>query len=203
MKEIVRPAISVFFLLTLLTGVAYPVAFTGLAQLLFPRQANGSLLRDGDKILGSDLIGQPFSEARYFWSRPSATAPVPYDAASSAGSNLGPTNPAWRDAVRGRIQVLRAADPELKGLIPVDLVTASASGLDSHISPAAALCQVGRVARARRLPEDRLRALVHELVEDRTLGLLGEQRVNVLRLNLALDSLFGRAVDKDRRLKGR
>ena len=197
MRDLLRPAVLLFLFLSVLTGLAYPLAITGLAQVLFPRQAGGSLLFDGEAIVGSELIGQPFSDPGYFWSRPSATASHPYNAASSAGSNLGPTNPAWVDSVRDRIEALRAADPGLQGPVPADLVTASASGLDPHVSPAAALCQVPRVARARRLPEERVRALVHELIEDRTLGLLGEPRVNVLRLNLALDRLFGRGSGND------
>lgn len=176
-------------LLTLLTGLVYPLAVTGLAQLLFPNQANGSLIvRDG-KVIGSRLIGQYFDRPEYFWSRPSATAPFPYNAAASAGSNLGPTNPALIEAVKARVAALRAADPGNDSPIPVDLVTASGSGLDPHISPAAALYQAKRVARARSLDEAVVRNLIADHTEERQLRLLGERRVNVLQLNLALDAL--------------
>jgi K+-transporting ATPase ATPase C chain len=184
-----RPALVVFALLTVLTGVVYPAVTTGVAQLLFPHQANGSLIvRDG-RVLGSELIGQPFSDPAYFWSRLSATGPTPYNAAASTGSNLGPTNPALAEAVTARVEALRSADPTQSGPVPVDLVTASGSGLDPHISPAAAAYQVGRVARARSRAADDLQAMVDRYTERRTLGLLGEPRVNVLLLNLALDSL--------------
>jgi len=175
-------------ILTLLTGLLYPLAVTGLAQLLFPLQANGSLIvRDG-KVLGSELIGQPFDAPRYFWSRPSATAPFSYNAAASSGSNLGPTNPALIEAVKARIAALKAADPDNPARIPVDLVTASGSGLDPHISVAAAEYQVHRVAQARRLDEETVRRLVFRHTQERQLGILGEPRVNVLDLNLALDA---------------
>lgn len=181
-----RPALVLLALFTALTGVVYPAVTTGLAQLLFPRQANGSLIvRDG-RVVGSELIGQPFSDPAYFWSRPSATTPVPYDAASSAGSNLGPTNPALAEAVAARVVALRAGDPGERGPVPVDLVTASGSGLDPDISPAAAAYQVGRVARARKRRVDEIQALVDRYTQGRTLGLIGEPRVNVLLLNLAL-----------------
>jgi K+-transporting ATPase ATPase C chain len=183
-----RPAILLTLAMTVLTGLAYPLVVTGLAQLLFPRQANGSLIAAGGRTVGSSLIGQPFDDLRYFWSRPSATAPFPYNAAASSGSNLGPTNPALAEAVKARIEALRAADPGHTAPVPVDLVTASGSGLDPHISPAAALYQVGRVARARRLDESALRGLVARHTEGRQLGVLGEPRVNVLLLNRALDS---------------
>ena len=189
MKEQLRPALMALLILTLVTGLLYPLAVTVLAQLLFPHQANGSLIvRDG-KIVGSELIGQPFDAPEYFWGRPSATAPFPYNAAASSGSNLGPTNPVLVDGVKSRIAVLRAADPGNDAPIPVDLVTASGSGLDPHISPAAAAYQVRRVARVRGIEESLLRRLVAQHTEGRQLGFLGEPRVNVLRLNLALDGL--------------
>jgi len=183
-----RAALVSLGLLTLLTGLVYPLVVTGLAQVIFPRQANGSLIvRDG-KAVGSELIGQPFDDPKYFWGRPSATSPYPYNAGSSSGSNLGPTNPDLEKAVKERVEVLRAADPGNTAPVPVDLVTASASGLDPHISPAAALYQVRRVARARGLDEAAVRQLVEGHTEDRTFGILGEPRVNVLALNLALDA---------------
>ncbi len=189
MKDQIRPALTMLLLLTLLTGLVYPLAVTGLAQLLFPNQANGSLIvRDG-KVIGSRLIGQYFDRPEYFWSRPSATAPFPYNAAASAGSNLGPTNPALIEAVKARVAALRTADPGNDSPIPVDLVTASGSGLDPHISPAAALYQAKRVARARSLDEAVVRNLIADHTEERKLRLLGERRVNVLQLNLALDAL--------------
>ena len=189
MKNILRPALVLFFALTLLTGVAYPLLVTGLAQSLFPTQAGGSLmLRDG-KPIGSSLIGQNFSDPKHFWSRPSATSPMPNNAANSSGSNLGPLNPALTDAVKGRIDALRAADPGNTAPVPVDLVTASASGLDPHISPAAARFQVARVAKARGLPIEKLQTLVEQQVDGPLWGFLGESQVNVLRLNLALEAL--------------
>jgi K+-transporting ATPase ATPase C chain len=188
-----RPAFVLFALLTALTGLVYPAVTTGVAQLLFPHRANGSLVvRDG-RVVGSELIGQPFSDPAYFWSRPSATGPVPYNAASSTGSNLGPTNPALAEAVAGRVAALRSADHSQTGPVPVDLVTASGSGLDPHISPAATAYQVGRVARARGRGVEQIEALVSRHTEGRTLGLIGEPRVNVLLLNLSLDSAFGPA----------
>jgi len=187
-----RTAFLVLVALTGLTGVAYPLAVTGLAQLLFPSQANGSLIVEDGRVRGSALIGQSFDDPRYFWSRPSATAPFPNNAAASSGSNLGPLNDALRDAVKGRVEALRAADPGNTAPVPVDLVTASASGLDPHISPAAAAYQAGRVARVRGLERARVDALVAEHTEGRWLGMLGEPRVNVLRLNLALDRLGAR-----------
>ena len=186
-----RPALLSLLFFTALTGLLYPAVVTGLAQVLFPAQANGSLILREGKPVGSELIGQPFSEPKYFWSRPSATSPQPYNAAVSGGSNLGPTNPDLEKTVAERIRLLREADPGNAAPVPVDLVTASGSGLDPHISPAAASYQVPRVARVRGLKEEDLRKLIAEHTEDRQLGVLGEARVNVLRLNLALDSLGG------------
>jgi K+-transporting ATPase ATPase C chain len=183
-----RPAILMLLVLSLITGVAYPLLVTGIGQIVFPEQANASLVERDGKIVGSRLIGQPFSDPKYFWPRPSATGPVPYNPGASSGSNQGPLNPALADAVKERIEALRAADPGQTQGVPVDLVTASGSGIDPHISPAAAAYQVPRVARARGLPEDRVRALVAEHTEGRQLGILGEPRVNVLLLNLALDA---------------
>jgi potassium-transporting ATPase KdpC subunit len=188
MRTLIRPAILSMVVLTLLTGAAYPALVTGIAAVLFPRQAGGSLIRHGDSALGSALIGQGFDQPGYFWSRPSATGPVPYNAAASSGSNLGPTNPAQLDAVKARVEALRAADPGNTAPIPVDLVTASASGLDPEISPAAAEYQVPRVARERQLPEAQVRALVLRFTRGRQFGVLGEPGVAVLPLNLALDS---------------
>ena len=183
-------AARMLLVMTALTGVAYPLLVTGAAQLAFPRQANGSLLHREGQVVGSELIGQAFAAPGLFWSRPSATGPAPYNAAASTGSNLGPTNPALTEAVRARVQALVAGeDGGAAAPVPVDLVTASGSGLDPHISPAAALWQVARVARARGLDPGRVRALVQAHVEGRTFGVLGEPRVNVLRLNLALESL--------------
>ena len=187
MLATLRTAILTLLVLTLVTGVAYPLAVTGLAQLLFPRAANGSVLMSAGKPVGSALIGQPFSDPRYFWGRPSATTPFAYNAASSVGSNLGPTNPALTDAVTQRIAALRAADPGNTVPVPVDLVTASGSGLDPHISPAAAEYQIARVARLRGMPVENVRKLVAAATERRQFRVLGEPRVNVLALNLALD----------------
>src|SRR5512144_1746689 len=173
--------------MTAITGVAYPLLVTGAAQLLFRDTANGSIIERNGKPLGSALIGQPFSDPKYFWGRPSATAPFTDNSASSSGSNLGPTNPALTNAVRRRIEALHAAVPDNAAPVPVDLVTASGSGLDPHISPAAARYQAARVARVRGLEAGRVEALVAEHTEGRFLGLLGEPRVNVLALNLALD----------------
>jgi len=184
-----RPALVLLAAFHILTGIVYPLVVTGVAQVIWHDKANGSVLSIEGKDVGSRLIGQPFSAPGYFWSRPSATAPVPYDASGSTGSNLGPTNPALLDAVRDRVTALRQADPRLTGPIPVDLVTASASGLDPDISAAAALIQVHRVAATRGVPVDRVRQLVEAHVQGRTLGFLGEPRVNVLDLNLALDRM--------------
>jgi K+-transporting ATPase ATPase C chain len=184
-----RPAIIILAVLTLITGVFYPFAMTGLAQLIFPHQANGSLIERQGQILGSELIGQPFNDPKYFWGRLSATGPFPYNAAASSGSNLGPTNPALVEAVQDRVDALHAADPGNQQPIPVDLVTASGSGLDPHISLAAALYQVPRVARIRSLTEDQVLAFVNQYTESRQLGFLGEPRVNVLLLNLAMDGI--------------
>jgi K+-transporting ATPase ATPase C chain len=186
-KEL-KPAILVFLALTFITGVLYPGVVTGLGQLLFRSQANGSILERDGKAVGSELLGQSFSTPRYFWSRPSATSPMANNGAVSSGSNLGATNPSLDSAVRDRITALRAADPGNARPVPIDLVTASASGLDPEISPAAAEYQVARVARARGLTEARVRELVAAATKGRTFGVLGEPRVNVLQLNLALDA---------------
>jgi K+-transporting ATPase ATPase C chain len=184
-----RPALVMLLMLTTITGVFYPLAVTGLAQLFFPYEANGSVLVDGDKPLGSELIGQAFVSSKYFWGRPSATPGHAYNAAASSGSNLGPTNPAFLQAVNQRIEHLREAHPGHSGPVPADLVTASASGVDPHISPAAAEYQTERVAQARGLTVAEIRRLVAENTHFRSLGVLGESRVNVLTLNLALDRL--------------
>ena len=188
MPKQLRPALVALLLFTLITGGIYPALVTGLSQLLFPYQANGSLIVQNGKIVGSELIGQPFADPAYFWGRPSATGPFPYNAGASSGSNQGPTNPALLEAVKGRIEALKQVDPDNSAPIPVDLVTASGSGLDPHISPAAAFYQVARVAKARGLPTEQVKNLVVENIEDRQWGFLGEPRVNVLKLNLALDA---------------
>ncbi|HEY5755568.1 MAG TPA: potassium-transporting ATPase subunit KdpC [Steroidobacter sp.] len=182
-----RPALVSFLLLTVITGVIYSLAVTGIGQAVFSDAANGSLIAAGDQSIGSRLIGQPFSDPKYFFGRPSATAPQPYNGAASSGSNLGPTNPALASIITDRVAALRALDPENQSRVPVDLVTASGSGLDPHISPAAAEYQVPRVARIRNRPEAEIRELVKAATEGRTFGILGEPRVNVLLLNLALD----------------
>jgi K+-transporting ATPase ATPase C chain len=187
MLKQLKPVLMVFLLLTLVTGVVYPLLVTGVAQLAFPEKANGSLIRREGGYAGSTLIGQPFDDPKYFWGRPSATPDFPYNSASSSGSNLGPSNPALAEAVKARVEALQKADPGNKSSIPIDLVTSSGSGLDPHISPAAALYQVPRVARARGLSEDQVRRLVDQFTEPRQWGFLGEPRVNVLKLNLALD----------------
>lgn len=190
MSTIVRPALVLFALLTALTGVVYPLLVTGIAQVVFPDQAAGSLILREGKPVGSALIGQNFNDPKYVWGRPSATGPMPYNASNSSGSNQGPLNPALADAVKGRIDALRAADPGNSAPpVPVDLVTASASGLDPHISVAGALYQAARVAKARQLTLQQVQALIVQQAEGRLFGLLGEPRVNVLRLNLALDNM--------------
>jgi len=189
MLQTILQSLRALVVLTVITGVAYPLVVTGIAQVAFPDQAKGSLIREGGKVRGSRLIGQPFAEARDFWSRPSATGPMPYNGASSSGSNQGPTNPALKEAVEGRVKALRDAGGDPAKPVPVDLVTASGSGLDPHISPAAAEYQVERVAKARGLAPDAVRVLVDRYTEGRQLGVLGEPRVNVLELNLALDAI--------------
>jgi len=188
MNNVIRPALVLFALLSALTGLAYPLAVTGAAKALFPSQAAGSLVVQGGTTVGSSLIGQEFSDPKHFWGRPSATAPQPYNASASGGSNLGPLNPALADAVKQRIEALRAADPGNAAAVPVDLVTASASGLDPDISPAAAHYQAQRVARLRGLPPEQVNALIASHTQAPLWGWLGEPRVNVLALNLALDA---------------
>jgi K+-transporting ATPase ATPase C chain len=182
-----RTSIIAIVLFTVLTGVFYPFLVTGIAQLVFPSKANGSLLKNNGKVFGSELIGQSFSDPKYFWSRPSATGPFAYNAGASSGSNYGPINKTYLDGVKKRIQDLKAVDSSNTQPVPADLVTASGSGLDPHISIAAALYQLPRVARIRNLNQDKLRSLVVQFTEGRQLGFLGEPRVNVLKLNLALD----------------
>jgi potassium-transporting ATPase KdpC subunit len=188
MLSVFRQALLVFVALTVVTGVAYPIVMTVVAQVVFPHQANGSLIERDGKVVGSELIGQQFDDPKYFWSRPSATAPA-YNGGASTGSNYGPTNPAQLDAVKARAENIRNAHPDQTGPIPVDLVTASGSGLDPHISPAAAEYQGARVSQARSIDPQRVRELVARHTEGRTLGILGEPRVNVLELNLALDNM--------------
>lgn len=185
------PALRILVILTALTGVIYPLLITGIARLGFTHQANGSLIVANGKTIGSELIGQPFDDPKYFWSRPSATSPQPYNAMNSSGSNQGARNPALAEAVTARIKTLRDADPANTSPVPVDLVTASGSGLDPHISVAAAEYQIARVAKARGLPTERVRDLVAQATEARTLWVLGEPRVNVLKLNIALDHAPG------------
>lgn len=183
MNAILIPSLRMFVVLTVLTGVLYPLLVTGIAQGVFPGRANGSLIVDGDKAAGSELIGQPFSDPKNFWSRPSATGPQPYNANASSGSNAGARNPALADAVAVRVKALRDADPAATSPVPADLVTASASGLDPHISAAAAQFQVSRVANARNMKPEDVRAIVDRNIETPTFGFLGERRVNVLLLN--------------------
>ena len=192
MSRLIRNSLMMLLLMTLVTGVAYPLLVTGLAQLVFPGQANGSLIMRDGKPIGSALIGQSFTEPKYFWGRPSATSPQADNGTGSGGSNLGPTNPALTDAVKQRIAALQSADPGNRAPVPVDLVTSSGSGLDPEISPAAAQYQLARVARVRGLDEAQVRLLVEQATSGRQLGLLGEPRVNVLQLNLALDGLSTR-----------
>jgi potassium-transporting ATPase KdpC subunit len=184
-----RPALVMLVMLTVLTGVAYPLIVTGVGQAFFSHQANGSLIEREGKPVASRLIGQAFTQPKYFWGRPSATSPYPYNASASSGSNQGPLNPALTDAVKARIQALRDADPSAPAAVPVDLVTASGSGLDPHISPAAAEYQVNRVAKARNLSAEQVRRLVADHTEGRQLGFFGEPRVNVVELNFALDGV--------------
>jgi K+-transporting ATPase ATPase C chain len=184
-----RPALIVFLLLTVLTGVVYPAVVTLVGRVLFPQQVTGSVIDHNGRAVGSSLLGQTFSSPKYFWGRPSATSPQSYNGALSSGSNQGPTNPALESAVKDRIAALRAADPGNTARVPVDLVTASGSGLDPQISPAAAEYQLARVARTRGLPEEQVRRAVQAATSGRTLGVLGEPRVNVLQVNLALDAM--------------
>jgi potassium-transporting ATPase KdpC subunit len=184
-----RAAAVLLLALSVITGIAYPLVVTGVAQVAFPAKANGSLIESGGKAVGSELIGQTFADPKHFWSRPSATSPYSYNASSSSGSNQGPLNPALTDAVTGRVKALRDADPGNTAPVPADLVTASASGLDPQISPAAAEYQINRVASARKLPVQTVRDLVAKHTEGRQFFVLGEPRVNVLKLNLALDAL--------------
>lgn len=188
MNNTIRPAVTLFLGFTLITGIAYPLVSTGLGKALFPEQTAGSLIvRDG-KVVGSRLIGQNFTDPKYFWGRPSATGPMPNNGAASSGSNLGPLNPALTDAVKGRVAALKQADLDNKLPVPVDLVTASGSGLDPEISPAAATYQINRVAKLRHLSADEVSRLVQQHTQGRQFGILGEPRVNVLELNLALDA---------------
>jgi len=187
--RLVRQTIVCLVILTVVTGIVYPLIVTGVAQLMFPYQANGSLIIRNGKTIGSSLIGQPFSSPKYFWGRPSATLPVPYNGANSSGSNLGPLNPVLIENVKTRIARLKSADPESKTDVPVDMATASGSGLDPDISPAAAEYQVSRIARERNINEFRIRELIAKYAHGRQLGVLGEPRVTVLELNLALDAL--------------
>ncbi|MGJ7604547.1 potassium-transporting ATPase subunit KdpC [Variovorax sp. LT1R20] len=187
-SSILRPAIVLFALLSALTGLIYPMAVTGAAKAVFPKEAAGSLIVLDGTTVGSKLIGQNFSDPKHFWGRPSATAPQPYNASASGGANQGPLNPALTDAIKARFEALRAADPGNTAPVPVDLVTASASGLDPDISPAAAHYQAARIARVRGVPIDQINALIEKNTQGALWGLLGESRVNVLALNLALDA---------------
>lgn len=188
-NNVFRPALVLFVLLSVLTGIVYPLAVTGAGRVLFPAQVAGSLIERDGKVVGSSLIGQNFSDPKHFWGRPSATSPQPYNASASGGSNQGPLNPALVDAVKGRIEALRAADPGNAAPVPADLVTASASGLDPHITPAAARYQSARVARARGVTPDQVNTLIDKHTESPLFGVLGEARINVLELNLALDAV--------------
>lgn len=188
-KRELRPALLMFLVLTVITGVLYPLGVTGIAGLLFPNQVDGSLIRKEGEVVGSRLVGQPFDDPKYFWGRPSATGPFPYNASASSGSNLGPANDVLKKAVADRVAALKSADPENTDPAPVDLVTASGSGLDPHITPASAEYQVGRVAKRRGLEEEVVRGLIARQTEGRQFGVLGEQRVHLLGLNLAFDDL--------------
>jgi len=187
--RLIRPAVSLLVLMTILLGIVYPLLITGVAKVAFPRQADGSLIYKDGKLVGSTLIGQSFSDPKYFWGRPSATSPQPYNGLASSGSNLGPLNPALLDGVKANAKALHDADPDNQRPIPVDLVSASASGLDPEISPAAANYQAARVARARNLPLEQVEALIRAHERGRLLGFMGEPRINVLEANLALDRL--------------
>ena len=189
MKTLLRPALTLFVLLSAILGGIYPLVVTGISKALFPETAAGSLIMRDGKPVGSTLIGQNFTDPKYFWGRPSATSPYPNNGGASARSDQGPLNPAQGDAVKGRMEALKAVDPDNKLPIPADLVTASGSGLDPHISPTAAGYQIGRVARVRKLDDGIVRQLVDRYTEARQFGVLGEARVNVLRLNLALDEV--------------
>ena len=189
MRALIRPAFAALLVFTFLTGILYPTVITGIAQGLFPRQTNGELILRDKKMIGSELIGQYFDDPKYFWGRPSATVPYPYNASASSGSNIGPSNPILVEDVQNSLAKVKSADPANHLLIPVDLVTSSASGLDPHISPAAAQVQVRRVAKVRGLSEITVSNLVQQFTEDRQFGFLGEPRVNVLKLNLALDEI--------------
>jgi len=191
MKHVLRPALVLFVALTVVTGLIYPAVVTAIGQAAFSHQANGSMIERDGKIVGSEIIGQQFDAPQYFWGRLSATTPNPYNAGSSSGSNLGPTNPALADEVKGRIDALHAADPDNRAALPVDLVTTSGSGLDPEISPAAAAYQVARVAKARGMTVEQVQALVAQATVGRQFGVLGEPRVNVLKLNFALDAAKG------------
>jgi len=195
LRASIRPALVLFGAMTVITGLLYPLAITGIAKVAFPQQAAGSLIERDGKIIGSKLIGQSFSDPKYFWGRPSATGPYPYNAAASSGSNQGPLNPALADVVKSRVDALRAADPTNQSPVPVDMVTASASGLDPHISVAAANYQLARVARTRGLTKETIQAVVTAHTEGRALGFFGEPRVNVLELNLELDASAPTHVD--------
>ena len=188
MKTLIRPAVSLFVLLSIVTGIAYPIVVTGIAKVAFPEAASGSLIVKDGKAVGSSLIGQNFTDPKYFWGRPSATGPMPYNAAASGGSNQGPLNPALVEAVKARIDALKAADLNNMRPIPADLVSASASGLDPHISPAAAEYQIERVAKARQFDTAAVKAMVAKYTEERQWGIFGDPRINVLELNLALDA---------------
>ncbi|MGO8856636.1 MAG: potassium-transporting ATPase subunit KdpC [Steroidobacteraceae bacterium] len=187
--RLMRPAVSLLVLMTILLGIVYPLLITGVAKVTFPRQAEGSLIYQDGKLIGSTLIGQSFTDPKYFWGRPSATTPQPYNGVASSGSNLGPLNPALLDAVKANAKALHDADPDNRQPIPVDLVTASASGLDPEISTAGALFQAARVARARNLPLAQVEALIKAHEQGRLFGLIGERRINILELNLALDQM--------------